>query len=167
MKDLVFAALLAPVPGSLTLAQESATGVAINRDAAAQEPATGVVMAPEMVRRGEELKWGMFICWSFSTFSGHDWSPGIKDPKFFATTEMDTDQWAQTAKDAQMGYILMLTKHHDGFCHWDTKTTDRKVTQVPLGKDVLASLRKNCDLKGYAAGTVKAEWSKFIPPTLK
>jgi len=31
-----------------------------------------------------------------------------------------------------MGYILFLTKHHDGFCLWDTKTTDRKVTKAPL-----------------------------------
>jgi len=44
-----------------------------------------------------------------------------------------------------MGYILFLTKHHDGFCLWDTKTTDRKVTKTPLGRDVLAELRKSCD----------------------
>ena len=42
-----------------------------------------------------------------------------------------------------MGYILFLTKHHDGFCLWDTKTTDRKVTKAPLGRDVLAELRKS------------------------
>jgi alpha-L-fucosidase len=47
-----------------------------------------------------------------------------------------------------MGYILFLTKHHDGFCLWDTKTTDRKVTKAPLGRDVLAELRKSCDKYG-------------------
>ena len=47
-----------------------------------------------------------------------------------------------------MGYILFLTKHHDGFCLWDTKTTDRKVTNSPLGIDVLAKLRKSCDKYG-------------------
>ena len=47
-----------------------------------------------------------------------------------------------------MGYILFLTKHHDGFCLWDTKTTDRKVTKAPLGRDVLAELRKSCDKHG-------------------
>ena len=46
------------------------------------------------------------------------------------------------------GYILFLTKHHDGFCLWDTKTTERKVTNAPLRRDVLAELRKSCDRHG-------------------
>jgi alpha-L-fucosidase len=47
-----------------------------------------------------------------------------------------------------MGYILFLAKHHDGFCLWDTKSTSRKVTRAPLGRDVLAELRKSCDKYG-------------------
>ena len=43
---------------------------------------------------------------------------------------------------SQMGYILFLTKHHDGFCLWDTKTTDRKVTKSPLGRDVSARIAR-------------------------
>ncbi len=96
----------------------------------------------------QDLKWGMFICWSFSTFSGKEWTPGITDVSFFKATGCDTDQWARTAKEAEMGYILFLTKHHDGFCLWDTKTTDRKVTKAPLGRDVLAELKKSCDKYG-------------------
>jgi alpha-L-fucosidase len=96
----------------------------------------------------QSLRWGMFICWSFSTFSGKEWTPGVKDISFFKATGCDTDQWARTAKEAGMGYILFLTKHHDGFCLWDTKTTDRKVTKAPLGRDVLAELRKSCDKHG-------------------
>ncbi len=105
----------------------------------------------DMAERTEELKnlkLGMFICWSFSTFSGKEWTPGVKDVSFFKATEVDTDQWARTAKEADMGYILFLTKHHDVFCLWDTKTTDRKVTKAPLGRDVLAELRKSCDKYG-------------------
>jgi alpha-L-fucosidase len=105
----------------------------------------------DLAKRAEELKnlkWGMFICWSFSTFSGKEWTPGVMDVSFFKATGCDTDQWARTAKEAGMGYILFLTKHHDGFCLWDTKTTDRKVTKAPLGRDVLAELRKSCDAHG-------------------
>lgn len=115
---------------------------------------SGLVRAAETVdmdKRTAELKnlrWGMFVCWSFSTFSGKEWTPGVKDIAAFKATECDTDQWARTAKEAQMGYILFLTKHHDGFCLWDTKTTDRKVTKAPLGRDVLAELRKSCDKYG-------------------
>ncbi|HQL75940.1 MAG: Alpha-L-fucosidase [Planctomycetes bacterium ADurb.Bin126] len=105
----------------------------------------------DMSGRAQELKglrWGMFICWSFSTFSGKEWTPGVKDVSFFKATGCDTDQWARTAREAGMGYILFLTKHHDGFCLWDTKTTDRKVTKAPLGRDVLAELKKSCDKHG-------------------
>ncbi len=97
----------------------------------------------------KDLKWGMFICWSLSTFSGTEWTdPAGKDPSFFQATDVDTDQWARTAKEAGMGYILFLTKHHDGFCLWDTKTTEFKSTNSPLKKDVLAELRKSCDKYG-------------------
>jgi alpha-L-fucosidase len=95
------------------------------------------------------MKWGMFICWSFSTFSGREWTlTKDKGPDYFKVTGCDTDQWARTAKEAQMGYILFLTKHHDGFCLWDTATTEKKVTNSPLGIDVIAKLRKSCDKYG-------------------
>lgn len=97
----------------------------------------------------KDMKWGMFICWSFSTFSGMEWTPTKdKDASYFKATGADTDQWCKVAKDAGMGYILFLTKHHDGFCLWDTKTTTKKVTNSKLGIDVLAKLRKSCDKYG-------------------
>jgi len=96
-----------------------------------------------------EMKFGMFICWSFSTFYGEEWTPTLdKDASYFRATGCDTDQWCKTAKDAGMGYLLFLSKHHDGFCLWDTKTTDKKVTNSPIGIDVLAELRKSCDKYG-------------------
>lgn len=97
----------------------------------------------------KEMKFGMFICWSFSTFYGSEWTPTLdKDASYFKATGCDTDQWCKTAKDAGMNYILFLTKHHDGFCLWDTKTTDKKVTNCQLEVDVLAKLRKSCDKYG-------------------
>ena len=120
---------------------------------------TGCTTAPEInatklpdevrAQQIQEMQFGMFICWSFSTFSGQEWTPTLdKDASYFKATGCDTDQWCETAKAAGMGYILFLTKHHDGFCLWDTKTTDKKVTNSPLGIDVLAKLRKSCDKHG-------------------
>ncbi|TFH25525.1 MAG: hypothetical protein E4H10_09275 [Bacteroidia bacterium] len=96
-----------------------------------------------------DMKFGMFICWSFSTFYGDEWTPTLdKDASYFKASACDTDQWCKVAKDAGMGYILFLSKHHDGFCLWDTKTTDKKVTNSPIGMDVLAKLRNSCDKYG-------------------
>jgi len=118
---------------------------------AAAPPAVppGKVPDAARARQVQDLKWGMFVCWSFSTFSGRDWTPTRdKDASYFKATGCDTEQWARTAKEAGMGYILFLTKHHDGFCLWDTQTTDKKVTNSPLGIDVLARLRESCDKHG-------------------
>ncbi|MDR1477952.1 MAG: alpha-L-fucosidase, partial [Planctomycetaceae bacterium] len=109
-------------------------------------------VSAKRVQELKDLNWGMFVCWSFSTFSGWEWTGGVAKrtdyDKLFPAKNVDTDQWAKTAKEAGMGYILFLTKHHDGFCLWDTKTTERKVTNAPLGKDVLAELKKSCDKYG-------------------
>ena len=61
---------------------------------------------PDEVRAKQiqDMKWGMFICWSFSSFYGQEWTPTKgKDASFFKATGCDTDQWCQTAKDAGMG----------------------------------------------------------------
>lgn len=113
-------------------------------DAAAAVPKDSAVRAREI----SDMRFGMFVCWSLSTFSGYEWTRGVSDPAYFRATGCDTDQWCQVAKDAGMGYILFLAKHHDGFCLWDTKTTEFKVTNSPLGIDVLAALRKSCDKYG-------------------
>ena len=113
------------------------------------------------VKQLQDLHWGMSICWSFSTFSGKDGKPVVTNVDFFRAKDCDTDQWARTAKDAGMGYILFLTKHYDGFCLWDTQTTDRKVTKAPLGRDVLAEVKKSCDKYGIklALDFAEGEWA--------
>lgn len=132
-------------------------------------PAIVAEKLPDAVRAQEirDMKFGMFICWSFSSFSGKGWTPTTgKDASFFAATGCDTDQWCETAKAAGMNYILFLTKHHDGFCLWDTKTTDKKVTNSPLGIDVLAKLRKSCDKYGLKLALYYSEGDWTFPEAL-
>ncbi len=99
-------------------------------------------------RQIADMRFGMFVCWSFATFGGQEYVKGITDPEFFRPTGCDTDQWCEVAKSAGMKYVLFLTKHHDGFCLWDTKTTEFKVTNSELGVDVLARLKASCDKYG-------------------
>jgi alpha-L-fucosidase len=111
----------------------------------------------------QELKFGMFICWSFSSFSGYEWTPGVDDINFFHPTGFDPDQWCRVAKEAGMNYILFLTKHHDGFCLWDTQTTERKVSNTIALKDrdVLAEMKAACDRHGLKLALYFSEgdWS--------
>lgn len=49
----------------------------------------------------------------------------------------DAKAWAKSAKDAGMKYVVITAKHHEGFCLYDTKYTDYKITNTPYGKDLL------------------------------
>lgn len=95
-----------------------------------------------------DAKWGMFLHFSLGTFSNQEWTQGITDPAFFNPKQINTDQWCRVAKEAGMGYIIFVAKHHDGFCLWDTRTTEFKSTNSPSKKDVLGELRKSCDKYG-------------------
>lgn len=65
------------------------------------------------------------------------------DPRHF-----DPEKWVLDAKAAGMEYLCFTAKHHDGFCMWDTKYTDYKVTNTPCGRDVLGELSRACEKHG-------------------
>ena len=62
--------------------------------------------------------------------------------KGFLPLRFDPDEWADIAWRAGFRYLVFTTKHHDGFCMWDTKTTDYKVT----GPEVPWQTQKNADV---------------------
>ena len=118
-----------------------------------------------------DARWGMFLHFSLGTFSNQEWTQGITDPAFFNPKQINTDQWCEVAKDAGMGYIILVAKHHDGFCLWDTKTTEFKTTNSALKKDVIAELRKSCDKYGIKLCLYFSEadwtWKDFKNPEMK
>lgn len=62
----------------------------------------------------------------------------------FNPVKYDPEQWVLLAKSAGMKYICFTTKHHDGFCMWDTKYSDYNIMNTPYGKDVLKMLADAC-----------------------
>src|ERR1700743_3833141 len=84
-----------------------------------------------------DLRFGMFIHFNIPTFMDQDWADPDASPTLFNPTHMDCSQWARAAKSAHMTYGCLTTKHHSGFCIWDTKTTDYNVMNSPLKRDVV------------------------------
>ncbi|HEY9005475.1 MAG TPA: alpha-L-fucosidase [Ohtaekwangia sp.] len=84
-----------------------------------------------------DLRFGMFIHFNIPTFMDYDWADPDASPAIFNPTKLNCDQWAKAAKAANMQYGCLTTKHHSGFCIWDTKTTDYNVMNSPLKKDVV------------------------------
>lgn len=65
-------------------------------------------------------------------------------PTRFNPTGFDADAWVQIAKEAGMRYIVITSKHHDGFCMFDAPGTDYKITNTPYGKDICLELAQAC-----------------------
>ena len=84
-----------------------------------------------------DLRFGMFIHFNIPTYANADWPDPELSPSVFNPVKLDADQWAKAAKSANMSYGCLTTKHHSGFCIWDTKTTNYNVMQSPYKKDVV------------------------------
>jgi alpha-L-fucosidase len=94
-----------------------------------------------------EARFGMFIHWGPVSLKGTEigWSRGAEVPaaeydqlyKKFNPTEFDADAWVQIAKQAGMKYLVITSKHHDGFSIWDTKLSDYNIMNTPFHRDVL------------------------------
>ncbi|RYG53698.1 MAG: carbohydrate-binding protein [Chitinophagaceae bacterium] len=89
-----------------------------------------------------DYRFGMFLHFNIPTFMDHDWADPEAPASTFAPTGVDVDQWAKAAKSANMSYGCLTTKHHSGFCIWDTKTTDYNVMNSPYKKDIVAQYVK-------------------------
>jgi alpha-L-fucosidase len=111
-------------------------------------------------------KFGMFIHWGpYSVASVEASWPimvpkagGITEaeyralPKSFNPTKYDPGAFVDLARAAGQEYMVFTTKHHDGFCMFDTSYTDYKITNTPYGKDIVAQLAKACAADGMPLG---------------
>lgn len=84
-----------------------------------------------------DIRFGMFIHYNIPTYMPDDWADPDASPAIFNPAHLDCSQWAKAAKAANMAYGCLTTKHHSGFCIWDTKTTGYSVMSSPYGKDVV------------------------------
>lgn len=68
--------------------------------------------------------------------------------KIFNPVKFDADEIAQMAVDAGAGYVVLTTKHHDGFCMWDSKYTDYDMMSTPFKRDICKELSEACHKRG-------------------
>jgi len=104
------------------------------------------------------MRFGMFIHWGPVSLKGTEigWSRGAQVPqeeydqlyKQFNPTRFNADEWVSLAKTAGMKYLVITSKHHDGFCLWDSRYTDYNIMATPFGRDVLAELSEACRRQG-------------------
>ena len=99
-----------------------------------------------------DLGFGLFVHFGIKTVYPGKSSDGDLDPARFNPTGLDTDEWCRVAKEAGMKYVVLVTKHHDGFCLWPSEYTDYSVENTPYGGDVVAELVESAEKHGLSVG---------------
>jgi alpha-L-fucosidase len=120
----------------------------------------------------QDNKFGMFIHWGASSVLGDgEWVMNNKEinkvdykklSKVFNPVDFDAAKWVSIAKNAGMKYIVLITRHHDGFSNWDTKQSDWKITNTHYKQDPLKLLAAECKKQGIKLGFYYStlDWSR-------
>ncbi|NLE59393.1 MAG: DUF1080 domain-containing protein [Planctomycetes bacterium] len=162
-------------PEILNRSREGAIGLQNHRSEVSFRNIRIADLAEDRARRTrwwQEARFGMFIHWGPVSLKGTEigWSRAgerrgtgggkgtipveVYDNLYreFNPTEFNAKEWVQIAKDAGMKYMVFTTKHHDGFCEFDSKLTDYKITNSPFKRDVVAELSAACHEAGMPIG---------------
>ncbi len=114
-----------------------------------------------------EAKFGLFIHWGPVSLASVEisWPIMVPDPKMsisqeeyvnlykrFNPVQYDPFAWVELARRAGQRYIVLVTKHHDGFCMFDSSFTDYKITNTPYKKDIVRMLGEACERANMPLG---------------
>ena len=109
-----------------------------------------------------DARFGMFIHWGlYAMPARHEWVRNYERitnegyQKYFDLFNPDLfnpKEWAAAAKAAGMKYLVLTSKHHEGFCLWDSKYTDYKATNTPAKRDLLRETVESFRSEGLRIG---------------
>jgi alpha-L-fucosidase len=100
------------------------------------------------------------------TYTDKEWGFGDEDPTIMNPTKFDAMQIVGAAKAGGLKGIVVVAKHHDGFCMWPTKTTEHNISKSPYknGKgDIVKEYREACDKLGMKMGVYCSPWDRNSP----
>jgi alpha-L-fucosidase len=151
-------------------------------EAAVQDPSEGSLNRKDRLEWFQDQGFGLFIHWNIDCQIGsvisHSLVGASEDfcrryfedlPKTFNPRQFQPGDWADLAKLAGIRYVVLTTKHHAGFCLWQTKTTDFNVANTPFRRDIVGEVFDAFRKRGIAAGVYLSPddfhwlWENKIP----
>ena len=147
--------LLRAAPTSLGAAPEGAGQAKVGYStlqyiAPGDSEAVAVEKAAKVLPRPNQTAWMrleriFFVHFGVNTFRGVEWGNGHESPSLFNPTSLDANQWLGAIKEAGGAEVVLVCKHHDGFCMWPTKqNSDWNIGVTPFKRDPLKELSEAC-----------------------
>src|SRR5690606_30963341 len=118
-------------------------------------PAPYGVLPTESQLSWHEMEMYCLIHFSMGTFTDKEWGYGDEDPSVFNPSDFNAYQIVNAAKEGGFKGVVVVAKHHDGFCLWPTKTTGHNISKSPWknGKgDIIREFQQACKQAGMKLG---------------
>ena len=103
------------------------------------------------------------VHWGLNTFTDREWGYGDENPSDLNPSKFDADQIAKACAAGGLKGLVIVAKHHDGFCLWPTKTTEHNITKSPFrgGKgDYVREMADACRKAGMRFGVYVSPWDR-------
>lgn len=140
---------------------QMAAALALAEPSAPSGPAAHPSLPPPdeaSLREWQAMRFGLFLHWGPVSLKGTEigWSRGKEVPveeydalyRQFNPEQFDAAAWAGLAREAGMKYVVFTTKHHDGFCMWDSRHSAYDIMETPFRRDVVRELADACRKAG-------------------
>lgn len=140
-------------------------GACLAMNAVAPPVAYGALPTDAQLRWHERPYYSL-IHFGPNTFTNVEWGHGKEDPDVFNPSQLDCRQWAKTIKDAGMTGVILVAKHHDGFCMWPTKTSKHSVQYTKWGggkRDVIREMSDAAKEFGLDFAVYLSPWDQNHP----
>ncbi|WP_295716964.1 alpha-L-fucosidase [Mucilaginibacter sp.] len=114
----------------------------------------------------QQMEMYCIIHYGVDVYTNKEWGYGDEDPKLINPSQFSALQIVAAAKAGGFKGVVVVAKHHDGFCIWPTKTTEHNISKSPYknGKgDMMKEYREACDKLGMQLGVYCSPWDRNNP----